>query len=219
MKTSNATMPKGINEQPSRAHRAGAQDRHGSATLNPSASSSRSRSRRSAAAPSPASSPEPTPPDVDYGYDPQIFREDADRYQADPDFGTYRHATEAEERESLILALRTLADPAEQHELETEISAFADKMISLMSEKQRFEEELAIGVQQSGRLEGDGVLHRIRQELLELGLEGREDLTLEILEVEGLAYRIKGCWYSACDYARQIYIPARRRAKNAALAE
>jgi len=232
MKTT-TTMPQGIKLQPSRAMRRGTKGSHASNTnVKPSAS----RSRRSAA----ASSREPTPPDVDNEYDPQILRESADMYEANPDFGLYRHAKEAHKREALILALRTLANPTSEHEVhaairvlaasnraraaskrarDAEIRALDAKIITLVLEKQRFEKELAISVQQSGRLEGDGVFHRLRQELLELGIEVREDNTLEQLEVEGLAYRVKGCWYSASNYVREIYVPAKCRAMNAALAE
>ncbi|MEI6033293.1 MAG: hypothetical protein WCS65_03290 [Verrucomicrobiae bacterium] len=108
-----------------------------------------------------------------------------------------------------------MANPTNQQELDAAIRVIGAANSALEAEKQKFKEELARSVQQSGRLDVDGVLHRIQQELLELRIWAKEDLTLEQLEVEGLAYRVKGCWFSASGYVREVYLPAMRRAKGA----
>jgi len=133
--------------------------------------------------------------------------------EAHPELDVASGGQDSPDHACYILALRILTTSIEKGQELLAINR------ALKAEKQRFEEELAKGVQQSGRLEGDGVLHRIREELLELGLKVREDLTLEQLEVEGLAYQVKGCWYSGWDYAREIYIPAKCRAMNTAREE
>lgn len=219
MKT-NDTVPMGINEQTPRADRAGVQNNHDNATLYTSApsSSSTSTSTRSASAPEPsrrepdpANRPTPATPAVqataNQNHDPKALREWADRFEADPELPAGDCGTDPRERQSYIWALRLLANSIEmRQEVAAEIRAKE-------AEKQRFPEELSKGAQQSGRRAEDGVLYRIRQELLEEGLRAGDALTLEELEVKGVVYRANGCWYSAIEHVRELYLPAMRRAK------
>ncbi len=221
MKTRNS-KPKGTAPK---TPRAGAQNNHDNATLDTSTSKPTSTSSRSATMPSLSSSREPAPANrpipatpavpatANQDHDPKTLREWADRFEADPELPAGDCGTDPRERQSYIWALRLLANSIEmRQEVAAEIRAKE-------AEKQRFDEELVWGAQQSGRRAEDGVLNRIREELLDLGLKVREDLTLEQLEVEGLAYQINGCWILAWDYVVEIYLPAKRRAKNAAPAQ
>ena len=203
-------------------------------SMPPTASSASSGGTRTAPSNDPRPAPHPAlviapAPDAGHDYDPQALRNWADRLEADTTL--YKDAYgDVRYRQRYILALRTLANATEKrHELDATIraneakirakdaenSALKAKISALKADRQRLEDELVRGAQQSGRRAEDGVLYRIREELLDLGLKVREDLTLEQLETEGLAYQINGCWILAWDYVVEIYLPAKRRARNA----
>ena len=215
-------------KRPSRANRVGDQNNHDNATLNrstpPAASVPSTKPSTTASAPEP-SCREPAPvyrpiPATPAGqatsnqdYDPQVLRNWANRLEADPALEKDTYGTDPRERQNYIWVLRILANTTERKQE-------ADAKIRAMEvEDLRFEEELAKAVQESGRLDNDGVLYRIRQELLEVGLRAGDALTLEDLEVKGVVYRANGCWYSAIEHVRELYLPAMRRAKNSALAQ
>lgn len=126
-----------------------------------------------------------------------------------------RAATIEMEAATRTLKAEISANEAKACALEAKIKAIEAENSVFKAKRQRFDEELVWGAQQSGRRAEDGVLYRIREELLDLGLKVREDLTLEQLETEGLAYQINGCWILAWDYVVEIYLPAKRRARNA----